>query len=54
VSIALLVDDRRFAVWRFTEGGEERLTGDARIDLDLVLPGFDLTVRALLETLRID
>ncbi len=31
----------------------ETLSGDARIDLDLVLPGFTLTVRELFATLRL-
>ena len=33
---------------------ERRLSGIDRIDLDSVLPGFELTVQALFDTLRID
>lgn len=55
VEIALLLHDRRRTVTRFAaDGSEQRLTGDARIDLDAVLPGFQLTVRQLFDTLRID
>ena len=55
VRIALLVDDERLTVTRFAAtGGEETLRGNARIDLDAVLPGFELTAQALFDTLRID
>jgi Uma2 family endonuclease len=54
VQIALFVHHPRLAVTRFTLGSEQQLTGDARIDLDAILPGFQLTVRQLFDTLRID
>jgi len=55
VRIALLVDDERRTVTRFTpDGSEATLRGEAHIDLAAVLPGFALTVRALFDTLKID
>jgi Uma2 family endonuclease len=54
VRIALLVDHFLERVTRFTPDGELVLIGDDRIDLDSVLPGFELTVRALFATLQID
>src|SRR5215213_5000295 len=54
VEKTLLIDDRRRSVTRFGAGGsEQRLTGDERIDLEPVLPGFSLTVAALFQTLRL-
>lgn len=55
VPIALLVVPRRRTVFRFhaTEG-ERALSGDDRIDLDGVLPGFELTVATLFGALRMD
>ena len=54
VQIALLVNHFRGTVTRFTPTGEAVLTGDDRIDLDAVLPGFALTVQALFATLKIE
>jgi Uma2 family endonuclease len=53
--IALLVDrhDRSVTLFR-PDGSETVLRGDDRIDLDSVLPGFELTVQALFDTLRLE
>ena len=52
VQIALLVDPDRDTVFRFRpESLPDVLTGDDRIDLDSVLPGFELTVSQLFATL---
>jgi Uma2 family endonuclease len=55
VQIALVLhpDERSVRLFR-ADGTEQRLTGADRIDLDAVLPGFELTVEALFGTLRID
>lgn len=55
VEIALLVNYRTEVITRYTsDGDEQRLSGSDRIDLDRVLPGFELTVQALFDTLIID
>ena len=55
VGIALLVVPRRRTVYRYdARDGEQALTGEDRIDLAEVLPGFELTVAALFAALRID
>jgi Uma2 family endonuclease len=56
VPIAVLVNPRRERSVRIfrADGSEVTLTGDDRIDLAPVLPGLELTVRALFATLRID
>lgn len=55
VEIALLVNHRTETVTRYTADGEEqRLSGGDRIDLDRILPGFELTVQELFATLQID
>ncbi len=54
VLIALLVHHPSRTVTCFTTNGEQRLTGDDRIALDTVLPGFTLTVAELFATLRVD
>ena len=54
VQIALLVNHFRGSVTRFTADGETVLTGADRIDLDAVLPGFELTVQALFAVLQVD
>lgn len=54
-AIALLVDVRRRSVRVFRPGQPERLLrGADRIDLDEVLPGFELTVDQLYATLRVE
>ncbi len=53
-SIALVVDPRDESVVRVgPDAVPVTLSGDDRIDLDLVLPGFRLTVRELFATLRL-
>jgi len=53
--IALLVNPADETVIRFVPGQSPRtLRGDDRIDLDSVLSGFQLTVRELFASLRID
>ncbi len=53
--IALVVDPGDEAVIRFGTGAEPRvLRGDDRVDLDAVLPGFELTVRDVFDMLRLD
>lgn len=54
VAIALLVHHPSKTVTRFTQDGEQRLSGGERIDIDAILPGFTLTVDALFATLRVD
>jgi len=55
VHIALLVVPTRRVVHRFDEHGREaELTGEDRIDLDDVLPGFQLTVNELFAALRME
>ncbi len=55
VLIALLADPRDESVTRFQEGTPERvLRGSDRIDLDDVLPGFELTVKDLFGALDLD
>jgi Uma2 family endonuclease len=55
VRIALLVVPTRRVVHRFDEHGREtELTGEDRIDLDDVLPGFELTVNELFAALRVE
>jgi Uma2 family endonuclease len=52
VRIALLVDPHRDTVLRFLPDAlPDVLRGDDRIDLDEVLPGFELTVQQLFDTL---
>ena len=52
VRIALLVDPDHLTVWLFRPDAEPAvLRGADRIDLDAVLPGFELTVDALFATL---
>ena len=55
VQIALLVDpdDRTIRLFR-ADGSITTLSGDDRIDVDAVLPGFELTVAGLFATLRLD
>ncbi len=53
--LALLVNPRDRSVRHFrADGTEQKLTGDDRIDLDDVLPRFDLTVATLFAALRMD
>ena len=53
VQIALLVDPDDESVLAFRQGQEPRaLGGSARIDLDDVLPAFELTVDELFKSLR--
>ena len=55
VHIALLVDPDHDVVLRFRPDAlPEELTGDDRIDLDEVLPGFELTVNQLFGSLILD
>lgn len=55
VEIALAVHPEREIVIRLRpDGTETTLRGDDRIDLDAVLPGFELTVRELFDMLRIE
>jgi Uma2 family endonuclease len=55
VRIALLVDPGSDTVLRFRPDGlPDSLTGDDRIDLDEVLPGFELTVNQLFASLVLD
>jgi hypothetical protein len=55
VRIALLVVPTKRRVYRFDDGGGEALLADDdRIDLDRVLPGFELTVSGLFVALRMD
>jgi Uma2 family endonuclease len=50
--IALLVDPIRRSIHRVVAGAEPViLRGDDRVDLDAVLPGFELTPRQLFDTL---
>jgi Uma2 family endonuclease len=54
-SIALVVDPETRVVVRLgPDGRVETLRGNDRIDLDLVLPGFRLTVQELFAMLRLD
>jgi Uma2 family endonuclease len=54
-SIALVVDPETRVVVRLgADGRAQTLRGDDRIDLDLVLPGFRLTVREVFGTLRLE
>ena len=54
VEISLLIHARQRTVTLFRAGAEpEALTGDARIDLDGVLPGFQLTVNGLFRALSL-
>jgi Uma2 family endonuclease len=53
VPTVLLIHPSQRWVRRFgADGSDVTLRGDDRIDLDDVLPGFDLTVRTLFDTLR--
>lgn len=55
VQIAVLVDPDRDTVYRFRPDAlPDVLTGDDRIDLDEVLPGFELTVSELFASLILD
>lgn len=55
VKIALIADPDEDTVLRFRPDAlPEALTGDDRIDLDEVLPGFELTVSQLFGTLILD
>jgi len=54
VAIALFIHHPSRTVTCFTPDGEQRLSGEDRIDLDAVLPGFTLTVAELFATLRVD
>ena len=55
VTFALLIVPRRRTVYRFHAAeGERLLTGADRIDLDEVLPGFELTAATLFAALRMD
>jgi Uma2 family endonuclease len=52
VPISLVVDDEDETIYMIRPGQPLRvLQGDDRIDLDDVLPGFDLTVRALFDSI---
>lgn len=54
-TIGLVVDPNTRVVVRVgPDGIAETLCGDDRIDLDIVLPGFQLTVRQLFDTLRVE
>jgi Uma2 family endonuclease len=54
VEIALLVDPGDRSVHRFQAGDEPKLLRDGgRIDLDALLPGFELTVEALFSVLQV-
>ena len=53
VPIALVVDPETEVIVRcLPDGSVTTLRGDDRVDLDSVLPGFELTPRALFDTLR--
>ena len=53
VPVVLLIHPQSEWVRRFAaDGSDITLSGDDRIDLDDALPGLDLTVRALFDTLR--
>jgi Uma2 family endonuclease len=53
--IALLVNPRTETISSFSTGRTVReLRGPDRVDLDAVLPGFELTVQELFDTLRVD
>lgn len=53
VGISLLADPRDHSLVRFLPGqASQLLTGDDRIDLNDVLPGFHLTVRQLFDFLK--
>lgn len=55
VRASLLIDDKDRMVLAFRPGQEMlALRGDDPIDLSDVLPGFELTVRQLFDTLRMD
>jgi len=55
VPVALLIDPEEELVLAFRPGQTPRaFEGDDRIDLDDVLPGFDLTVRALFQAASLD
>jgi Uma2 family endonuclease len=55
VPIALLVLPRRRIVYRFhARDGEQVLTGNDQIDVQEILPGFELTVEGLFAALRMD
>jgi Uma2 family endonuclease len=52
VDIALMIDPRREDIVRFdADGSRVELRGDDRIDLDAILPDFELTAGALFATL---
>jgi hypothetical protein len=52
--LALLVDPSDRSVQRFERSAEPTVLRDAaRIDLDAVVPGFELTVGALFSVLRV-
>jgi Uma2 family endonuclease len=53
--ISLLIQPRDRSISRFRAGEEPQiLRGDERVDLDSVLPGFELTPNMLFEMLRLD
>jgi Uma2 family endonuclease len=55
VRIALMVDPDHDVMLRFRPDAlPEELTGDDRIDLDEILPGFELTVNELFDGLLVD
>lgn len=55
VQTVLIVDPDAEAIILLDPDGDTRtLRGDDRIDLDAVLPGFELTVRTLFDTLQLD
>jgi Uma2 family endonuclease len=55
VKIALIADPHEDTVLRFRQDAlPDVLTGDDRIDLDEVLPGFELTVKQLFSSLVLD
>ena len=55
VAIAIMVDPQDDNVIRYAPNVDQRvLGGDERIDLDAVLPGFQLTVKELFDTLVLD
>ena len=55
VQIALFVNARDHSVTRFHPAGDETvLLATDRIDLDSVLPGFELTVQELFDSLSLD
>ena len=55
VEIALMIDPDREDIIRFgADGSRVELRGDARVDLDSVLPGFGFTPAALFATLYPD